>query len=127
MRICKLPGNLSSSFCLFCHLIEFCNWAICKHLSFRRVQPMKGSLCMCPFKLTFFLAKIFLSGKGNLQKMVEIHVRKMSESPPSKSVHGIYRGQYHSFIVHTLCSITRSQALPLRAYRMKNLIKSSGK
>lgn len=63
----SLPCNFSSPFCFFSHLIEFCiSCALGKHLCLRWLQPMKCPLCMCPFKLTLFLPKIFLSCKGNL-------------------------------------------------------------
>lgn len=64
-----IPGNLSSSLCLFSHLIKFCEiTAIAKRLlTLRRLQSMEGPLCMCPFELLFFFPKILFPRESNLQ------------------------------------------------------------
>lgn len=64
-----IPCNLSSSLCLFSHLIKLCEiTAITKRqLRLGRLQPMEGPLCMCPFELLFFFPKILFPRESNLQ------------------------------------------------------------
>lgn len=105
----SLPRNFSSSFGFFSHVIEFCEMRpFSKHLGVRWLQSMQSSLCMCPLKLTLFLPKVLLSCESNLHNKEINQEQLITKTPLNKALQ-------QTSAIHTLCSITRSQALPLKA------------
>lgn len=106
---CSIPSYFSSSFGFFSHLIELCEMcSFSKHLGVRWLQPMQCSLCMRPLKLPLFLPKVLLCCESNLHGH-EINQKQLTTETPLNKV------LQQTGAIHTLCSITRSQALPLRA------------
>lgn len=118
----RIPCNLGSPFGFLSHLVELGYIRpVTKHFGVGNFKPVKGPLRMGPLELTLFLTEILLSRERNLKKKKLKSVNKKKDIfiylfflPDIKSM-------------HTLFSITRSHALPLSAYRIKNFIISSGK
>ncbi|GER29422.1 ATP-dependent RNA helicase DBP7 [Striga asiatica] len=93
-------------------------WPLQLSVCFGWMKPVKCSLSLCPLKFTIFFTEILLLCKCNLKKGAikeKVHKIKWKKKRGDLSICDINR---------TLCSITRSQALPLNAYLMKNLMKS---